>query len=351
MRFKHTIIDTQTPGSENDVCLIADVDGDGHNDVIIGGKVGEGNLVWYEYPNWTRHTIGTANLEAGGATMDITGSGLPDLIVGRPHWKPEDPGRELYWFENPGDSGTPWQKHVIYDRFHKYHDQLVGDIDADGRDEIIFASQTFGVLGYFDLPEDPRGEPWDPSCLHIIAEDIGVEGLALGDVDGDGEVELIAGPNWFKRLGARWVRHPIGLDYELTRVQVGDLSGDGRLDVVLAEGESECARLAVVSGFPDWRVQVLSDDLFNPHSLELADFTGDGRLDIMVAEMGLGRHPDPRVLIYRNLGDGRFDPFVVASGRPTHEAKVGVFGDDSLPSIVGKPYRPGDYVEMWRNLG
>ena len=57
-------------------------------------------------------------------------------------------------------------------------------------------------------------------------------GLALGDVDADGEVELIAGPNWFKQFGSRWVRYPIALDYELTRAQVGDLSGDGRLDVV-----------------------------------------------------------------------------------------------------------------------
>lgn len=38
MRFRHIIVDRQTPGAENDVCLIGDVDGNGYNGIMIGGK-------------------------------------------------------------------------------------------------------------------------------------------------------------------------------------------------------------------------------------------------------------------------------------------------------------------------
>ena len=349
MHFEHVIIDSETPGSENDVCLVADVNGDGFNDIIIGGKVGAGNLVWYEWPDWRRHTIGTANLEAGGVTLDLTGNGLPDLVAGRPQWRPEDPGKELYWFENSGDGEVEWTRRLITDEFHKYHDQCVGDIDGDGLPELIFCSQVSGVLGYYKIPPNPREEPWDRQYLHIIAEDLEVEGLALADLDDDGEMELVAGPNWFKREEGRWLRNVIASDYRLTRVQVVSLSEAGKLDVVLCEGESEPGRLAIASGFPDWRIKVIADDLFHPHSLECADFTGNGSMDIFVGEMGLGKNPGARILVYENLGNGRFAPNLVDSGKPTHEAKLGDFGNTGRISIVGKPYNPGRHVEMWIN--
>jgi len=38
VRFRHITVDQQTPGVENDVCLIGGVDGNGYNGIIIGGK-------------------------------------------------------------------------------------------------------------------------------------------------------------------------------------------------------------------------------------------------------------------------------------------------------------------------
>jgi len=44
-RFRHEVIVERTPGEENDVCLLADLTGNGWLDVIIGGKFGENNLL------------------------------------------------------------------------------------------------------------------------------------------------------------------------------------------------------------------------------------------------------------------------------------------------------------------
>jgi len=346
MKFEHTVIDPEAPGSLNDVCLIADVDGDGHNDIIVGGKVGENNVVWYQYPDWKRHTIGTARLEAGGVMLDITGNGRPDLVAGN-DWG----GNELYWFENPGSPDRPWPRRLIESEFYKYHNQAVGDVDGDGEDEIIVLSQQSRLVAYYDIPADPSVSPWPENSRHIVAENIEVEGAAVADLDNDGRLEIVAGPYVFKQEGDGWLRLPIAPDFRLTCVAVGDLDGDGRPEVVLSEGESEPGRLAWFSGYPRWQMHMLEDDLFHPHSLGVADFNGDGLLDIFVGEMGLGKNPRPRLMIYLNRGDGTFERYLVDDRHATHDAKAGLLGDAPLPSIVGKPYEPGRQVDMWLNRG
>ena len=336
--FRHEVIDADPPGAEHDITLIGDIDGDGRNEIVIGGKEGRPSLFWYANGSWARHDMVDApDLEAGGVLWDLTGTGRPDVIAGT-----QLGARELYWFENPADPTSPWPVRVIENRFEKYHDQAVGDVDGDGEPELVFLSQKAGVLAYYDLPPDPRVEPWPQERFHLIAEGTGdTEGLWIGDIDADGRNEILAGTCIYRRGGrGEWSCEPFVSGYRMTRLAVADLNADGALDVVIAEGESRPGRLAVCWG-RDRRVEVLRTDLFHPHSLEIADFDGDGRGDIFVAEMGLGENPDPRMFVFRNLGGGRFEPVVISRGVPTHEAKVG--------DIVGKPYHPERHIDVWFN--
>jgi len=347
LKFRHQVIDADPPGSHHDITLIADVNGNGRNDIIIGGKQGPPNLFWYENPTWTRHDMASATeLEAGGVVLDITGNGRLDVVAGQQYT-----GSELYWFENPPDPTGPWAKYVIENRFRNYHDQAVGDLDGDGQREIVALSQKSGMLVYYDIPADPRVSPWPRECCHVIAEGLDyIEGLRLVDLDGDGRLEVIAGPNIFKldQSGPRWQVQSFATDFVKTRVAVADLDGDGRLEMVLCEGESHPGRLAWCAP-PDWQPRVLRDDLFHPHSLEIADFNGNGLPDIFVAEMGLGINPQPKMIIYLNQGRARFEEVVIERGVPTHEAKLGDLTGNGRPDIVGKPYEPQRHIDAWFN--
>ena len=100
---------------------------------------------------------------------------------------------------------------------------------------------------------------------------------------------------------------------------------------------------------PDWEPHILRDDLFHPHSLGIADFNGDGLPDIFVGEMGLGKNPDPRMILYLNRAAAELDEVIFERGIPTHEAKVADLTGDGRPDIVGKPYVPERHIDVWFN--
>ena len=352
LKFRHKVIDPNPTGSHQDVCLICDINNNGRNDIVIGAFKGKDNLVWYENPSWTRHTISTASLEAGGAVLDITGNGRLDIVAG------QLTGRELYWFENPKDPTQRWTRRIIEDSILDYHDQAFGDVDGDGETELFILSKREGLGVYYDIPANPRIEPWPAECKHIIFELelvdglSPIEGLAIVDIDGDGINEIVASATVFKPgrdPKERWERRMIAEGWHPCRVAVADLNGNGIVDVVLSEAEVYPARRAWFEG-PDWKMHLLRDDLFHVHSLAIADFNGDGLPDIFAGEMGLGRHPgEPQMLIYLNRGGAQFKEVVIQRGVPTHEAKVGDLTGDGRPDIVGKPFDPERHIDVWFN--
>lgn len=388
LEFRHETIDAAPKSGRLSVCLPTDLTGNGYPDLIVGGMGAENvrlpvslpgigehvsrNLpvlqralwfledyvFWYENPGpaggeWKRHVVskGLDERVFANALFDVNGDGRLDLVVAQ-GWG----GRHLYWYEQPEDPRQEWTRRTIHDEFWVYHDIAFGDVDNDGEMELVAASQESKVLFYLDVPEDPTQQPWPAECRHVIDEGERLEGLAIADLDGDGENELVAGPHVYEMGEHGWERETLVEEWYWARVAVGDVDGDGEPEIVLTEGDSphlEPHRPGRVAWFDrvdgEWEMHPLREEMFCPHTVQIADFDGDGNLDVYVAEMGLGTNPDPEHVVFFGNGDGTFEERTVARGVATHEAKaVDVDGDGRL-DIIGKSYEPDIHVDVWYN--
>jgi hypothetical protein len=378
MNFNHETIDPDAPSGRMATCQTTDLTGNGKPDFIVGAAganprvtlpgVGELQLrytsgvsrliphletdvFWYENPGWERHALATEhdlNLCVGSTLYDVDGDGRLDFVVGQ--GKPEN---DVYWYEQPADPREPWTQHLISEEFCKYHDLAVGDVDNDGEDELVGLAQESEVVFYYDLPADPTVEPWPTDGLHVVADGTCVEGVNVVDIDGDGENELIAGTSIYRLEGGEWSREDIATGWDFTRVAVADLDGDGDLEVVFSEGDSPTlgTHPGRVAWFdpPEWEPTFLREDLHCPHSLQVADFDGNGHPDVFVGEMDLRENDEPELLVFANQGDGTFEEHVISRGIATHEAKAVDLTGDGRPDIIGKSYDPDRHVDVWYN--
>ena len=378
LSFRHETVDGDPPSDRLGSCQVADLTGNGRPDVIVGAYgprenlfvkgartslpslaglkkrlgLADPTLYWYENTEagWERHVMADLPyLDVGGTLGDVNGDGRLDVVVGQ--------GLHhggVYWVEQPENPRERWIPHLVTERFEKYHDLLWADVDDDGEPELVGLSQVAETIFYYDVPADPTVEPWPEENCHVVEDDLWCEGLAVADVDGDGRSELLAGTSVFHREDdGGWRRESVLDGWEDVRLAVADLDDDGEPEIVYSEGDSphlgsHMGRVAVVDGLGG-EVTVLAEDLFCPHSLQIADFDGDGRLDVYAAEMGLGRNDDPKHLVFRNNGDGTFERQLIARGVATHQAQAVDVDGDGRVDVVGKTYGDDLHVDVWYN--
>ena len=355
----------------NTTCDVADVNQDGLQDVVICTR--KGKMAWFENDGsgpgggtWKRHIINELDhIEAGSDMFDLTGNGYPDIIAGG-----DNVIKKLYWVENTDNPEEKWPIHLIYESdYNKFHGVMVGDVTHDGRNSLVFWNQGKASLNWVPLPSDPAVSPW-PGIKQIAAgkkvDGLPEEGLAVGDIDGDGKNELVAGTCWYKYKGKenKWESHKFAEDYITTKVEVGDIDGDGQLEIVLSEGDAciytkpEGGKLAWFKPREDitdlWEEHIVDENLKDPHSLQLGDICKKGRVDIFAGEIGVKERYEedpPRMLVYENDGKGNFKTHVVDRGTGTHEAKLADMRNQGVLDIIGKPLHGEEKwkVHVWFN--
>ncbi|MCS7237626.1 MAG: VCBS repeat-containing protein [Thermoguttaceae bacterium] len=341
-------------GNEQTACLVADLDGDKLQDIVIAERTKAPSLVWLRLRagSWERLAVDDNPLpiEAGGACGDINGDGRLDLVFGG-DWR----SNQVWWWENPGPPfDRPWRRFVIKaSGGNQHHDQIFGDFTKDGRPEVIFWNQRARTLFLAEIPPDVyRPENWELRAIWTWQQG-SHEGLARADINGDGDLDLVGGGYWFEYLGEGKFRpHKID-DYGTSRSAAGDLNGDGRVDVVLNSGDGIGPLTVYFNRGGEWEKNILEAKIDHGHTLEIADLNADGALDIYAAEMHTPGPKDKcRQLIFYGNGQGEFQPQVISVGICNHESRVGDVNGDGRLDIIGKPYTwSAPRVDIWLNEG
>jgi hypothetical protein len=269
-----------------------DLDRDGDTDFVMGVIGGaynpvltaSDNLYLWERTSPDRFSLRTTRMlhgidlgsESAGAFGDVDGDGDLDLVAGNKIDRSNPREARLFLFRNDGSPSAP--RFSLADtlpiRVPYNLAPALGDLDADGDADLLLGTWNADIL-YFRNEGTPREPRWiQDTALTIRAERVTNAVPALADIDGDGDLDLFVG------------------------------EANGEVNFVRNEGTPSAPRFVVASDRLD------DIDVGRRSAPAVVDLDGDGLLDL-----GIGREQGG-IAFYRNAGT-RGNPRFVPHEGPT----------------------------------
>jgi hypothetical protein len=275
-----------------------DINRDGKQDIVAGP-------FWYQGPDFkTKHefypavefpTPPTPTDSMFSYVHDFNGDTWPDILVlGRVHL------HQAFWYENPKSASGHWKKHFVFHRIKGESPPFL-DADADGKPELITHREDQWGLVQPDWKNSTNAWTFKGISNKGKWEQF-YHGTGLGDVNGDGRLDLLLNEGWYEQpadRNAEWIRHEFQFgDKGGAQMFAYDVNGDRRNDIITAINAHGWGlawfEQIIADGQITFKKHLLMGDrseeskygvaFSQPHALDLADLDGDGLKDIIVGK-------------------------------------------------------------------
>ena len=296
----------------NEGLALGDINGDGKTDITAGEN-------WYAAPDFKPQPVrklmpfGKDYMQSCGEHLyDMDGDGDLD-ILSIAFTLPV-----LNWYENPGKGNHAvenWKAHDLIDTGVKANEAcFLHDFDKDGTPEWIVNSWV--PASPMEIYRLVRGEDKKVSAVkHVVAASGNGHGMGFGDINGDGQDDIVFGGGWYEcpkdgPFSGPWTLRPdFDLPHASCPVLILDLTGDGKNDLIWGDGHNYGLywheQLEPQSnGMTTWRQHLIDKKFSQAHALAWEDIDADGKPELITgmryfAHSGNdpGEH-DPVVLSY-----------------------------------------------------
>ena len=299
LEFKKQVINA---ASDYSAAALIDVNQDGKVDVVCGGD-------WYESPDWKKHRAATVPRIGGRPDgfshleFDVNRDGWTDVITVNYR------SRSIKWMKNPGRADAVWELHTVVEPGPMETGRLV-DVDGDGQLDLLPNGRNFAAWWEFRWKnKTTKGTPaW---IRHELPKEAKGHGVGFGDIDGDGRNDIVGQNGWLKapadaRAG-EWQWHP---EFKIERgsvpMLVVDPDEDGDNDIVWCSahgfGVYWLENTKTEAGARAWVRHAIDTSWSQCHAPLWADMDGDGRNELIAGK---------RYMAHGGSDPGAFDPLVV----------------------------------------
>jgi hypothetical protein len=301
------IISTEADGSR--IICAADVDRDNYIDILSANNFGN-NLTWYKNLDGLGN-FGSQNILASLDTIhvhasDLDGDGDMDVLAVSYFID------MVVWYENLDGLGNFSTQKVISNTADGAYRVIAADLDGDSDMDVISGSDNTGIAWYENI--DGNGNFGPARVINAFAPN--ARSIATADIDGDGDMDVVGSTSgsvtvaWYENLdglgsfGPQQTITTNGLSVE--PIFTIDIDGDGDIDVIAATGGADkVAWYENLDGLGNFGSEnIIIDNLLGAHSIYSTDLDNDGDNDILATGGGAF---DGEVVWFENLdGQGSF---------------------------------------------
>lgn len=334
----------------------ADLNNDGNPDLVI--KRFDGCFQWYSNPgpvgDWTlqqEQCPPTSGDDTDGAfaLVDLIGDGGLDVVTSS--HQHGNSSLEISVNRN-GHFDETYSAVSLPTGWEGFRGLTSADLDGDGDMDLV--ATDWGGGRVFWLAQEPSTAPTelrasiDPAATNVL-------GLAYADFDGDGDMDLVSADHGkdhvelYLNEGSSFVGPTTISFVDAYRIETADINSDGHMDVLVAGGGSNRVEYIPGNGDGTFGAPVTVSNATNgAWGVSAADLDNDGDLDVVSASVS-----DDKFAWYKNLGDGNFGPqqiLTILIDQPLDVATSDVDNDGDM-DVVGITLQGGDRVVWFENQG